>query len=259
MTNIPVGQGFAADPAQVSVEVEYRDQVIIARLAGILTLQAAPALRVGLLKCLADYPDALIVDVADLAAESDLPLTVLRVVQRQAHRWPAIPMVLCRPDAALTLRLARAGRDGYPRSYPSVDEAIANLDRIIDVRPAIHSDLLPTVDSCPRARDLVAHACHEWGVADIAAAAEVVVSELVSNAVLYARPPLHLLLAMRDGHLHVAVRDGSPVLPQPVRGAVPPSAEHGRGLQLIDSFTAAWGSVPTAEGKVVWATLRLPR
>ncbi len=259
MTNMPAGDRFAAVPAGISVDVQSRDHLVVARVSGVLTVQNAPELRGGLLECLADCPDALIVDVADLAAESDLPLTVLQGVQRQAQRWPAIPMVLCGPDAALTRLLPRAGRDGYPRTYAGVTEAMASLEQIVDVRPAIHSDLLATADSCPRARDIVAGACRDWNVAEVAGAAGVVVSELVSNAVLHARPPLRLLVALRGGHLQVAVRDGSPVLPQPVRGAPLLSVEHGRGLHLIESFAAAWGSMPTAEGKVVWAALRPTR
>lgn len=257
MTNSPAGSRSTAGPEQVTVDVEYRDQAVVARVAGTLTVQAAPSLRAGLLKCLADCPDALIVDVAGLTAESDLALTVLRVVQRQAHRWPGIPVVLCRPGAALARQLVRAGLDRYPLICPSVADAIAALDRTVQVRPAIHIDLPATVDSCGLARDVVVQACREWDLDGVAGNAEVIVSELVSNAVRHARPPLHLLLAVRGARLHLALRDGSAALPQPVRGGPPPTGDNGRGLMLIDGIAAAWGSMRTTEGKVVWATLRL--
>lgn len=258
MTDIRAGTGSARSPEQVTVDVEYRDQAAIARVAGTLTVQTAPALRGGLLKCLADCPDALIVDVADLTAASAVPLAVLRVVQHQAHQWPAIPMVLCRPDAALARHLAQAGPDAYPSIYPSVEDAIAALDRIVQVRPAIHLALPATTDSCAWARDVVVQACRDWDLERVADDAEAIVCELVTNAVLHARPPLHLLLAVRGPRLHLAVSDGSEALPQAVGGGPPqPVSRDGRGLLLIDAIATAWGTLRTTEGKVVWATLRL--
>jgi anti-anti-sigma regulatory factor len=258
MTEIPAGTGPTAGPRQITVDVEYRDQAVIARVAGTLTAQTAPALRGGLLKCLADCPDALIVDVAGLTAESGVPLTVLRVVKRQADRWPAIPMVLCRPDAALARQLAQAGPEAYPSIYRSVEDAIAALDRIVQVRPAIHIDLPAAIDSCAWARDIVVQACRDWDLDHIADDAEAIVCELVTNAVLHARPPLHLLLAVRGPRLHLAVRDGSEVLPHAVGGAPPlPTSAYGNGLTLVDALATAWGSMRTTDGKVVWATLRL--
>jgi anti-anti-sigma regulatory factor len=260
MTDTPAGRGSTSGSPEVTVSVEHRDDVAVARVAGTLTVQTAPVLRGGLLKCLAGCPAALVVDVAGLRAESDLPLTVLRVVQRQASQWPAIPIVLCRPDAALAQQLACAGTDAYPPVYPGVEEAVAALDRTARVRPAVRADLAAIADSCPRARDIVAQACRDWDVAHVGGAAETIVSELVANAVQHGRPPLHFMVAIRGEHLHVAVRDGSPALPPVVHGAPPqPSLEHGRGLYLINALAGAWGSMRTTDGKVVWATLRLTR
>jgi len=255
MAGGPAGHGVPR-PVPVRVDVEYRAGVTIVRLAGTLTMQTAPAVRGRLLKCLADCPDALIVDVADLATESDGPLTVLRVVQRQAHRWPGIPMLLCRPDSALAEQLTRPGPDRYPPFHPSIERAIAALDRPVLARPTIHTDLLSTPEACPRARDVVFHACQDWDLANAADPAELVVSELVSNAVRHGWPPLHLLLAVRGERLHIAVRDGNPALPQASPAAPPPSVPSGRGLHLINTLATAWGAMPSTDGKVVWATLR---
>jgi anti-anti-sigma regulatory factor len=242
---------------EVTFDVEHRTEVTVVRIAGALTVRTAPAVHTRLLKCLAEYPTALIIEVAGVAAESDVPLTVFRAVQRQAHRWPGIPMLLCRPNAALAERLARPG-PGYPPIYPTIDRAIAALDQPVQVRPTIHADLLAAADACAHARDIVFQVCQDWDLTDAADAAEVIVSELVGNAVRHARPPLRLLLAVGDGHLHIAVRDGSPRRPQPVvAGTLPaPPVDHGRGLHLVNAIATNWGSMPTAEGKLVWATLR---
>jgi two-component sensor histidine kinase len=93
--------------------------------------------------------------------------------------------------------------------------------------------------------------------------AELVVCELVTNALrhglLSARwmpeeHPISLTLLRRDPYLMCAVTDpepGGPVLMQPCAGA-----ESGRGLQVVESCSAAWGWQPIdSAGKVVWALL----
>lgn len=70
-------------------------------------------------------------------------------------------------------------------------------------------------------------------------------------------------VARRGDYLHVSVRDGSPQPPRIGRTTDDGSpAERGRGLHLVDVYSTAWGSNVTADGKTVWATLRvtpLPR
>lgn len=256
MADSPLAVG-PGQPAPVGVDVQYRAGTAIVRLAGALTAQTAPTLRVRLLQCLADCPDALVLDVAGLAAESDASLTVLRAVQRQAHQWPGIPMLLCRPDTTLTEQLSGPGPDRYPPIHPSLEQAIAAVDRPVLVRPTIRTDLLPSPQSCPIARDVVFHGCQDWDLGRAADLAEVIVSELVSNAVRHARPPLHLLLTLRHERLLIAVRDGDPTLPQASPGAPPLTVEHGRGLHLINTLGTAWGAMPTSDGKIVWARLHV--
>ncbi|MDI9886131.1 ATP-binding protein [Streptomyces sp. HNM0645] len=96
-----------------------------------------------------------------------------------------------------------------------------------------------------------------------------VVSELVTNALRHAlpadttrsqEPPVRLHLMRWTGRLVCAVRD--PSEESPVAGEVEDSAEGGRGLFLVDSFSDSWGWHPLAgplTGKVVWALFRLPQ
>ena len=65
MADSPLAVG-PGQPAPVGVDVQYRAGTAIVRLAGALTAQTAPTLRVRLLQCLADCPDALVLDVAGL-------------------------------------------------------------------------------------------------------------------------------------------------------------------------------------------------
>ena len=114
----------------------------------------------------------------------------------------------------------------------------------------------------------------EWGLASLAEVVELVVSELVTNAVQATAvladypegqrldtgvPPVRLQLRS-DGHICVIVQiwDGNHQLP--VRRDTGPEAEGGRGLLLVESLSAEWGSYRPAgsSGKVVWAVVGTP-
>ena len=83
-----------------------------------------------------------------------------------------------------------------------------------------------------------------------------VVSELVTNALLHGEPPVRVRLRSAGGALAVEVFGPGTRPAGPRRGE--PDEESGRGLLLVEVLTARWGSRATAAGKVVWAELRLP-
>ncbi|WP_235948899.1 ATP-binding protein [Candidatus Frankia alpina] len=91
---------------------------------------------------------------------------------------------------------------------------------------------------------------------DIRGTAELLVSELVTNAVKYGQPPLWLLIEMRPGLIHASVSDTSTVLPQ--RRAAAPDAEGGRGLLVLDALAGSWGTVTAESGKYLWFDLPVP-
>jgi len=91
---------------------------------------------------------------------------------------------------------------------------------------------------------------------EVSADAELVVSELCSNAVRHARTPMQVLVRRTASHLYIEVFDESPRMP--VERTVDLLADSGRGLFIIGRFTTAWGSNRIGDGKVVWAALRLP-
>lgn len=79
-------------------------------------------------------------------------------------------------------------------------------------------------------------------------------SELVTNAVLYARSPLEVFVSPGERAVRVGVRDDSPRLPRLMDGIGESMA--GRGLHIVDSLADAWGAEPGAEGgKTVWFEL----
>lgn len=86
--------------------------------------------------------------------------------------------------------------------------------------------------------------------------AQLVVSELVSNAVEHAGTSSTVGLELADGKLRISVRDGSSL--QPVARSFDTVSFRGRGLPLIERISEHWGIVNHPDGKTVWAVLGMP-
>ncbi|MFG2942921.1 SpoIIE family protein phosphatase [Streptomyces sp. NPDC048282] len=94
-----------------------------------------------------------------------------------------------------------------------------------------------------------------WGLDEAAFVTELVVSELVTNAIRYGEPPIRLRL-IRDRALICEVSDGSSTSPHLRRAHA--YDEGGRGLLLVAQLTQRWGSRQTGSGKTIWAEQPLP-
>ncbi|KIZ16045.1 SpoIIE family protein phosphatase [Streptomyces natalensis] len=95
----------------------------------------------------------------------------------------------------------------------------------------------------------------DWGLHDIAFTIEVLVSELVTNAIRYGRPPVQLRL-IRTSALICEVSDGSSTAPHLRRART--LDEGGRGLFLVAQLAERWGSRHHAAGKTIWAEIEPP-
>jgi two-component sensor histidine kinase len=114
-------------------------------------------------------------------------------------------------------------------------------------------DLEGSVHSPARARKATAEVVTELHLEPMRDELALVVSELVTNAVRHAEPPVRLEIQADDQRVTVAVADGSPGRPVPHVAAE--DAEGGRGLAMIDLLAAATGERPNPPGKTVWAAL----
>ncbi|MFG2883400.1 ATP-binding protein [Streptomyces sp. NPDC048297] len=108
--------------------------------------------------------------------------------------------------------------------------------------------------SVRRARRLVTAQLRDWAVGDLSDTAELLVGEVVTNALRHTRGPLRLNLRLSDSRLLCEVEDTEPACP--ARGVVDTDAEGGRGIELLDLLADAWGSDRTATGKTIWFELR---
>jgi anti-sigma regulatory factor (Ser/Thr protein kinase) len=123
--------------------------------------------------------------------------------------------------------------------------------------------LRPTPTSVPSARKHARAVTVRWGVQALTDDVELVVSELVTNAVEAALKtwqaskvsplPVRLWLASDLEAVLVQVWDSSPEMP--VRRNAGIDDERGRGLMLVGHLCRAWGTYPKGPGKVVWVVI----
>ncbi|MFE4333611.1 SpoIIE family protein phosphatase [Streptomyces sp. NPDC056831] len=109
--------------------------------------------------------------------------------------------------------------------------------------------------SVGRARELARGRLIAWGLEELVDTTELLVSELVTNALRYGEGEIRLRL-LRDRTLVCEVWDAG--LVQPRRRRARDTDEGGRGLQLVGLLSVAWGSRRTPRGKTVWFELALP-
>jgi anti-sigma regulatory factor (Ser/Thr protein kinase) len=107
--------------------------------------------------------------------------------------------------------------------------------------------------SAGRARRMVARACRDWDVPHVSDDAELVVTELVENAIRHARTGCDIDIELFGGELRISARDGSTAPPR--RVYPDPTRPGGRGLLLIEKLCRDWGFELTDHGKRVWTVL----
>ena len=104
--------------------------------------------------------------------------------------------------------------------------------------------------SVARARRAVVQVLRDAGREDLCDTAALLVSEVVTNAVLHGDGTVEVRADVRDVVLRVEVEDDGPGVPA-LRDAGP-DAEGGRGLALVEALSRDWGVQQVAGGKYVW-------
>ncbi|MET9580027.1 SpoIIE family protein phosphatase [Microbacterium sp. NPDC047426] len=113
-------------------------------------------------------------------------------------------------------------------------------------------------DAVMHARRFSARTLRSWGIAAEADTVLLVVSELVTNALVHTQGAVRVELTLAADRLRVTVSDSSPRAPaKPV--VVDWESTGGRGLFLVEATSAAWGSVPVGGGKQVWSEIVVTR
>ena len=146
---------------------------------------------------------------------------------------------------------------GYVLKDDDIDYLVDLLENVgrtpSDVRVL---DAARDIAAGTRARELVREALHDWDLADLVDDATLVVTELVTNAVVHGDSSFRLQLSRTSGAFRIEVVDEGEGTPEPQPQDM--EAEGGRGIMLVDAMASSWGVESVPSGKVVWAEIAIP-
>ncbi len=181
---------------------------------------------------------------------------------------PGIPSNCTAGSTGFDVPPSTGGTAGEPQDWPSTSmDAPMALATPAETRGAVDSAeivrtasfrLDPIPESAGRARRCARRMLTDWRLGHLVEDVDLVVSELVTNALLHtgeghdgAAAPIRLEIDLDGGRLVCRVVDASPLPPMPEEAA--DTAESGRGLVLVEALAAEWDWEEVPDGKAVWA------
>ncbi|KUL23091.1 ATP-binding protein [Actinoplanes awajinensis] len=239
-------------PSQLVCRPERDLPVAVLTVSGTLDQLTGNALGAAVRRSLAGQPSKLLLDVSRLTVADPVAFGTFGAVVCQTAEFPNVPIVVCGAGPGTSAALAAIPDcAGVERA---VDCATALADAKAQPEPdRVRVRFRPVPEACRQVRQLVGQTCDRWHRTEFASTATLIATELVANVVRHAHTTMEFTLAQQDGHLTMAVRDGSRHIPRPLDPALTDAG--GRGLRLIRELSAAWGVLPVSDGKVVWTHL----
>ncbi|MEU6323546.1 SpoIIE family protein phosphatase [Streptomyces sp. NPDC047009] len=156
----------------------------------------------------------------------------------------------CRPDRALD-ETGRALLTGLVEEAPRDDATLLLArTRAIPAEDTAQWEIPADPSAVSKAREWATRQLTRWGLDELHFATELIVSELVTNAIRYGRPPSQLRL-IRHNVLVCEVTDSSSSQPRLQRART--TDEGGRGLFIIAQLAARWGCRHGQNGKTIWS------
>jgi anti-sigma regulatory factor (Ser/Thr protein kinase) len=241
--------------SQVRVELEPTVGYVVLRLSGQLSVRTAPEARRAVLDSLL-HVGRVVVDVTELRLANPECVTLLPGALGAAGGWPTARMAVVDAGGVFQAAAQRLNCADLLHFYPATEAGV----RHVDDRPArVRRDHAVSADpsASAAARRFLLDTAGEWELSpELTEVAQLVVSELVSNAVEHAGTASTIKLELSGGRLKISVRDGSTT--QPVARPLDMVSFRGRGLPLIDRVSEHWGIANHIDGKTVWAELAIP-
>lgn len=128
--------------------------------------------------------------------------------------------------------------------------ALAGLAGGAPVIDCARTSLAPDTASVRAARRFVDETLQQWRFVDPLGTVSLLVSELVTNAVLHAGSEVEVAIQLHSGRVRVDVADGSAAGMH--RRGPSDAGVSGRGIALVEALSDAWGLTARPEGKSVW-------
>lgn len=198
-------------------------------------------------------PDLILLDLVMPRPNGFETLPRLREVAPHAR----VVVLSALDNRALESEVRSLGAVGYLDKGLSPEELRRGLLAVAGTLEAVEagvaearSRLAAEVESAGSARRFVETTLRGWDSGQPLDVIKLLVSELVTNAVLHAHSPPEVTVQLRRDTVRVEVMDASSSLPV-VRKAASYDTS-GRGMALVETLSSAWGAEPRPGGKVVW-------
>ncbi|MFE5028665.1 SpoIIE family protein phosphatase [Streptomyces sp. NPDC056656] len=173
-----------------------------------------------------------------------------RVTGQGLRRLTEALSASCRPDRSLD-ETGRALLADLADQAPRDDAALLLArTRAVPAADTAHWEIPADPAAVSKAREWITRQLTMWGLDDLVFTTEVIVSELVTNAIRYGRPPMDLRL-IRHNVLVCEVTDSSATQPRLRRARI--TDEGGRGLFLVAQLGGRWGCRHGQNGKTIWS------
>lgn len=231
---------------------EQCDHVVV-RLDGRLTLQDIPRVREAAVKSLLNT-GRVVIDLSEMHCRQAALVTVFPTALALAGGWSGARLVIFGATDTLRPLLVNTGvlktvplADDLPAARALLEQCPAHLRR--------HCDLAPHSGAPAIARLFTRQTCRLWSLPQILEQlAELVSSELVTNALQYACSSSRLTLTSTASTLRVSLRNYRPTpTPQPQPTEIDPLANP--GLHLTTAVAHSWGTTHHPDGKTIWVNL----
>jgi hypothetical protein len=243
-------------PAATTVRSAADGAIIVLTIRGTWDLALQSQTFTALQACLAAHPAGLIIDLTALHDPDACSLTAWTGTWKLgANMHPRALVALCvPPEAVLADRLQQVRTNRFLPVYAKLHQARTALDNRIPLTDRLVTHLTAAPHAPRTARRLVDRACRTWHLSHLQFSAQLIVSELVTNAVQHAGTDIAVTVTRRAERLHLIVSDKDHRMPKL------PAPRHGKpaisGLHVVHAVAVRWGTVPTSDGKMIWATPR---
>ena len=199
-------------------------------------------------------PDLIVLDIAMPVMDGIEALPRLREASPESR----VVMLSAAPREAQEPAALAAGAAAYVEktlaNEAMVDELLAGaglLDAAVRaLTTAAQENFSADPQSVSAARRFVAGTLSEWDLTELADTITLLLSELVTNAIVHAHAAPDVAVRLLPDRVHVEVGDSRPVVVHPQEPSE--TATSGRGLALVEALADRWGSVTLPEGKIVW-------
>ncbi|MFC5142082.1 ATP-binding protein [Actinomycetospora rhizophila] len=197
---------------------------------------------------------AVVADVSRIELTHSGAVHAFTEAAARAGEWPDVRLAVAAPDMTTAALLVSSRVAERVPVHPDVATALAHLDDRPDlVRGWWHFGVDPRAPG--DARQHVRRVCHSWAVdEDAREAAEIVVTELVTNAVEHAASASVVEVERTAHALRLTVRDFDSA-PLPEVRLPEPTSPRGRGLAMVAAVATTWGVEAHRDGKTVWAEM----